>query len=221
MKKSNIILIITMIIFSKANAQGVGINTVGLPANSNSMLDVLSNEKGILIPRMTTEQRNAIAVTGGNDIELLVYDRDKQRFYMYDGVKWLPLATDKQGGYSTRNAEATTVTSQGRFGTAADIDGEYAVVGAEYDSVGNKKNQGSAQVFRNISGVWTQMAELTANDGVAFDYFGHAVAISGNYIAVSAYKNDAGANEAGAVYVFFHSGTHGYSKPRFLMQRLV
>src|SRR2546422_9622383 len=36
-----------------AHSQGVAINTSGAPADTSAMLDVASNTKGILIPRMT------------------------------------------------------------------------------------------------------------------------------------------------------------------------
>jgi uncharacterized protein (TIGR02145 family) len=42
-------------------AQSVGINADGTAANTSAMLDVSSTTKGLLPPRMTTTQRNAIA----------------------------------------------------------------------------------------------------------------------------------------------------------------
>lgn len=50
-----------------------------------AILDIVSSTKGILIPRMTTTQRNAIPspATG-----LLVYDTLLKGFYGYDGTNW-------------------------------------------------------------------------------------------------------------------------------------
>lgn len=53
----------------------------------------------------------------------------------------------------------------------------------------------------------TQSAQLTAGDGVAEDFFGAAVAISGDTAIVGAPRNDIGANaDQGAAYIFVKSG---------------
>ncbi len=52
--------------------------------HASSILDVRATDKGMLIPRLTTVQRQAIASpTNG----LLVYDTDKNSFYYYDATK--------------------------------------------------------------------------------------------------------------------------------------
>ena len=61
----------------------VGINTE--TPDPSSALDIVSTDKGILIPRMTTAQRTAIAspATG-----LMVYDTTLRGFYGFDGTTW-------------------------------------------------------------------------------------------------------------------------------------
>jgi trimeric autotransporter adhesin len=56
--------------------------------NSNAILDIQSLSKGLLIPRMTEAQRNAIlSPTAG----LLVYQHNNTRgFYFYDNIPWPP-----------------------------------------------------------------------------------------------------------------------------------
>jgi trimeric autotransporter adhesin len=65
------------------HAQSVGIGTTS-PSNS-AILDLSSNSKGLLIPRMTTLQRTSISspVAG-----LMVYDTDFREYYHYDGNFW-------------------------------------------------------------------------------------------------------------------------------------
>ena len=46
---------------------------------------------------------------------------------------------------------------------------------------------------------WIQQSRLTARDGVAGDWFGHAVALSGTTVLVGAWYAH---GQAGAVYVF-------------------
>ena len=49
--------------------------------------------------------------------------------------------------------------------------------------------------------------KLTGDDTDTLDYFGMAVAISGNYAIVGARGNDQGGNGAGAAYVFHWDGS--------------
>ena len=63
-------------------AQSVGINTV---PNGTAALDVASTTKGMLVPRMTTAQRTAIAAPASG---LLVYDATANSFYYYTGTGW-------------------------------------------------------------------------------------------------------------------------------------
>lgn len=66
------------------------INIDGDPPQESALLDVQSTESGILIPRMTTSQRNAISSPA---LGLLVYDRDFKAFYYFDGIRWISLST--------------------------------------------------------------------------------------------------------------------------------
>ena len=55
---------------------------------------------------------------------------------------------------------------------------------------------------------WIQQAELTASDGVAHDWFGISVAVSGSTVVVGAYYHTVGSNpQQGAAYVFAQNGT--------------
>ena len=72
-------------------SQSVSINNNGAAADSTAMLDVSSTAKGLLIPRMEAQQKNAIAnpATG-----LLVYQTDGDPgFYYYNGANWFLLVT--------------------------------------------------------------------------------------------------------------------------------
>lgn len=94
MKKSIGFLILT---FSFANvfSQNVAVNTDGSVAHSSALLDVKSTNKGMLVPRMTTVQRNSIALPATG---LLVYDTDANSFWFYNGTTWTNLAGSSGGG---------------------------------------------------------------------------------------------------------------------------
>jgi hypothetical protein len=74
--KTKLILIITvtlMILNGQSFAQGVAINNDNSAPDPSAMLDVKSTMKGILIPRMTQVQRNAIASPAPG---LMIYQTD-------------------------------------------------------------------------------------------------------------------------------------------------
>lgn len=120
------------------------------------------------------------------------------------------------------------------FGSALDTDGDVLVVGASRESSGatqvngNQANNGlpgagAAYVLRRSGSgtqtTWVQEAYLKASNAGASDWFGSAVAVSGDWIAVGAPSEDGagtgqGADQAsnasqnsGAVYIFRRVGT--------------
>ncbi|MBP7679850.1 MAG: tail fiber domain-containing protein [Saprospiraceae bacterium] len=81
------ILFATMLCFATASlvAQNVGINTDGSTPDNSAMVDIKSTDKGLLIPRMTSDQRIAIPspATG-----LQVYDTNTNTFWYFNGAAW-------------------------------------------------------------------------------------------------------------------------------------
>lgn len=70
--------------FSQTGSVGIGTTT----PHSSAALDVQSTDKGMLVPRMTTTQRNAIsnAATG-----LLVFDNTTRSFWFKGAGNWIEL----------------------------------------------------------------------------------------------------------------------------------
>ena len=88
-KMKRLLIAITIILSYNLTAQ-VAVNIDGSSPNSSAMLDVKSDTAGILIPRMTKTQRDAInsPATG-----LLIYQTDSHPgFYSYDSTKWEPMS---------------------------------------------------------------------------------------------------------------------------------
>jgi len=83
MKKSLLILVTIAFLTVSSFAQ-VAINTNGADPDASAILDLSSNNKGLLIPRMTTSNRttNITPVAG-----LMVYDTDTESFWYYDGTQ--------------------------------------------------------------------------------------------------------------------------------------
>lgn len=105
--------IIFLLSLSQIKAQ-VGIGTTS--PHPSAMLDISDTSKGILIPRMTMNQRLAIASPADG---LMVYQKDSTKgFWHYDGIKWRNL-------YSSANPNS--------------VGGDYRVILA--DSISNAEAQ--------------------------------------------------------------------------------
>ncbi len=104
----------------KGISQSLGVNTSGAPAHNSAILDVSSTNKGILVPRMTKAQKDAIAspATG-----LLVYQDgpDSIGFHFYNGSgwAWIDTASGKAGWALTGNSG--TNSGEHFFGTTDDV----------------------------------------------------------------------------------------------------
>ncbi|HWA71940.1 MAG TPA: hypothetical protein VG937_06400 [Polyangiaceae bacterium] len=94
------------------------------------------------------------------------------------------------------------------FGYAVSISGDTALVGCPKDAVGANYQQGSAYVYVRSGATWRLQAKLVASDGVAYQFFGTAVSVSGDTAligATRAHRPSLMAHE-GSVYVFVRSG---------------
>ena len=97
MKLKSLLYIIAVVILNiklitiNCQAQGVGINIAGNPADSSAGLDVSSVNRGLLIPRLTTAQRNAI-INPSNS--LIIFNTTTQCFetYLSTGASWVHIA---------------------------------------------------------------------------------------------------------------------------------
>ncbi len=94
----------------------------------------------------------------------------------------------------------------GGFGTSVAIDGDTAIVGAEFRLVGSNNGQGAVYIYqRNNGGAdnWGEVKRIVAADGAMFDRFGKSVDVSGDKIIVGASQDDIGANtDQGSAYAF-------------------
>jgi len=113
MKNTFILLLAVVLGIEIANAQ-VSINTDGSEANASAMLDVVSTSKGMLAPRMTTAQREAIPSPANG---LLVFDTSTGSFWYFESNvnDWLELTSILGGtvtdidGLSDAKTTATSI----------------------------------------------------------------------------------------------------------------
>ena len=144
------------------NAQtGVAINTAGTMAHNSAILDVKSDNKGMLIPRVSTSARNAINNPAAG---LLVFDSTEKTIYMFDGNRWMGFQPmpDKIRPISTLvfppNPEDTMFA-----GFCTSVSNEFAVVGAPYKG----GLTGGAFVYRFNGDTWQHFTTLVPTSGCA------------------------------------------------------
>ncbi len=151
-------------------------------------------------PETSDQFGNAAAISGTRIIIGEKSDNngatDAGRAYVYDttsGTPTLPVHT---------LANPNPAQSD-NFGSAVAISGTRAVVGAPNDDTAGPNDSGAAYVY-DLGGATPTVPVLTLTKpgAVLGDYFGSAVAVSGTRIAVSAYGDNTGGTDAGAVYIF-------------------
>ena len=115
-------LILLTLIVSMTTLKGqVGFNNP--TPDPSSLLDLSANDKGLLVPRMTSAQRAAISSPGQS---LLVFDTNKQGFYFYTGGNWFALNEWVKNASSndvslTGNASVTGNISSGSISNAGGL----------------------------------------------------------------------------------------------------
>lgn len=93
MKKVSVLLLFLLFVlgFSSFGQDegGVSIGKGDLPSHNKAILELFSSDKGLLITRMSTDQR--LAMFGGSDNSsrgLMVFDSSLNAFYFWDGNTW-------------------------------------------------------------------------------------------------------------------------------------
>lgn len=80
--KKTILLLLSALLYLGANSQ-VAINTTGNTPDASAALDVSSTSGGVLIPRLSTNQRTSISSPANG---LMVYDTETDSFWYYDSA---------------------------------------------------------------------------------------------------------------------------------------
>jgi hypothetical protein len=137
----------------------------------------------------------------------------------------------RSGTNWTQQAYVKASDEGGNFGSALALSGDVLLVGAATADAkvpladgtpdpAARPSSGAAYVFRRHGTTWVQQARLRAPNADGGDLFGISVAVSGNVVAIGAWREDGAAptastaslnndiSGAGAAYVFVHDGAH-------------
>ncbi len=165
------------------------------------------------------ESSNATGVNG-NQSDNSAADSGAAYVFVRSGTNWVQQAYlkasntgagDLFGGAVAASGDTVVVGAQGEASNATGVNGS--------QSNNSASSAGAAYVFVRSGSTWSQQAYLKASNTGAFDYFGSAVAVSGDTVAVGAYgedskatgvngnQNDNTAETSGAAYVFVRGGS--------------
>ncbi len=101
----------------------VGINTS--TPHASSALDVTSDTKGMLLPRLTTAAVNSLSMSASEG--LIVFDKDQKTFMGWDGTKWINLGYEEINTVPT----ATNLTVGGNLSVGALLTANYTFSDAQ------------------------------------------------------------------------------------------
>ena len=212
--KHKILLFVLLCPTTLTQAQiGIGTST----PNASAKLDISSTTQGLLPPRMTALQRNAISTPVAGLMVWCSNCGSNGEIQIYNGTEWVNFI----GG--TRQMSSATSTKLGididgeaandlsGMSVAISSDGTTVAIGAPYND-GGVSNAGQVRVYRNTAGTWTQMG-ADINGEASEDYHGMSVSISsdGTRVAIGAPYNDGGVfgsgSDAGQVRVYQYSNS--------------
>lgn len=94
----------------QVNTTGFDIDLSQTDVTPKAAFEVVSNNSGVLLPKLTTAQRNAIAVS---DLYsgLLMYNTDSVRFQYYTGTYWKTLLDTTSAGSTTLDSDLVDIAS--------------------------------------------------------------------------------------------------------------
>jgi trimeric autotransporter adhesin len=106
MKSILIFTVVLLLLTQHLYSQNVGINSTGAVPNSSAMLDIVSNNMGLLVPRVALVATNNAAPVTVPAISLLVYNTATAGvapnnvtpgYYFWDGAKWVRFQDGNSG----------------------------------------------------------------------------------------------------------------------------
>jgi len=203
--KQSILLFALLCVTTLTQAQ-VGIGTSS--PNASAKLEISSTTQGLLPPRMTAAQRNAISSPAAG---LIVWCNDcgsKGEIQIYNGTEWvnfiggtrqLTAATTKLGA----DIEGEAAFDNSGYSVVISSDGTTIAIGAPSND-GAGSNAGQVRVYKNMAGTWTKIgADIDGETAGANSGYSVAISSDGSTVAIGASPNlSLFGNFAGQVRVY-------------------
>ncbi|MEL6986800.1 MAG: hypothetical protein AAGK97_03130 [Bacteroidota bacterium] len=187
-----------MYIHADLSGQSIGIGTE--TPNPKAALDVSSSSKGLLIPRMTTLQRNNMN-PGATEEGMMVYDLNLEKFMSYNGTSW-----EEMGSNNIWDENATDV-----FYTGGDVGIGKTNPSYPFDIYGSKTR--ALNISNVYDGTGTKYGIFNsvsnAGTGTRYGLYNIVYTNQGTSSSYGQYNYTAGSATSGAVYGVFSYVTAG------------
>ena len=151
----------------------VAINNSSLPANNSAALDISSNNKGVLIPRMTSAERQSIVDPARG---LMVTEINTGKLWYFNGEAWRNISIVDNNTWSVSGDKIYTTSRSVGIGTAYPsypINFEDEAMGNKISLFGNSSNHFGIGVQPGLM----QFYVPASSDNIVFGY-GHSNALN-------------------------------------------
>ncbi len=145
--RNSFVFILIFSLLPLAATTQVSISNDGSEAHLSAMLEVKSNNKGLLIPRISTLNRGILGLVAQGG--LMVYDTNFKSFFIHNGSQW-------------------NILSTGNFWTKT---GRYLYLSNSSDSLGIGTTV-PARKFEVSGGLWTARISSPTNGGAFIEFLG-------------------------------------------------
>jgi hypothetical protein len=171
----------------------------------SAQLHMNSTARGLILPRMSSAQRKAIADPA---LGLFVYDTDKHSLYMFDGMTWVAFAQQAPDFVPVSLRTVDTIPQNFLdIGTEVAIDGELAVTKSTQYEINGLADVGCVFVFKKNGGRWDYVQQIIPNTIKQGANFGASLALSGNLLVVGSPYWDANLVDKGKIWYYQWDGT--------------
>ena len=194
----SLFIALNCIVLQSARCQSIAINTDASTADASAILDVKSTIKGMLIPRMTTAQRTAIATPATG---LLVYDTDTMAFWYYNGLAWIKI--EAAGANWSITGNSGTVAGTHFMGSTDAVDVVFKTNNTEHMRLLQAATAQNS--IATITGGDLQLNGITVGRGGGNSFFNTA----NGYQAL--YSNTSGFYNTAIGYTSLYSNTGGFN----------
>ena len=157
--------VLLIIAFHSVRGQSVGINTTS--PDTSAILDVHSTSKGLLMPRLSTSQMNAIYNPASG---LAIYNTDSASICIYSGSAWLKMLLS--------NSTSTSTNAVNYVGTS------YLGINSGYGSTGTKEGTGSS-LYNIAIGHYALSKNTSGEQNLALGFSAMRSNTTGNYNSAS------------------------------------
>lgn len=164
MRKLNIFLIIVIVFFNiDTMAQSVGISDQEIVPHASAALEIRTNTKGLLIPRLTKAERDVIATPANG---LLIYQTDASPgFYYFNGTSWSSIGASGTDSDNDPTNELQKIRVSGDT-IYLDKGGDYVKIPPVADnSISEAKIQDSQITARKLASMGASTDQFLRYDG--------------------------------------------------------